>query len=56
MIGAKRLGALASHLDGLASQKEDAQLAGFMEELAVTIRDTRTAAEDAKHALEAATV
>lgn len=56
MIGAKRLGALASHLDGLASQKEDAQLAGFMEELVVTIRDTRTAAEDAKHDLEAVAV
>jgi PAS domain S-box-containing protein len=54
MIGAQRLGALASHLDGLANQHEDAQLAASVDELVTAIRDTRAAVEAAKRELQVA--
>jgi PAS domain S-box-containing protein len=54
MIGAQRLGALAGHLDLLASQHEDAQLTGSVDELIKTIRETRAAVEEARRELETA--
>jgi PAS domain S-box-containing protein len=54
MIGAQRLGALASHLDTLANQHEDAQLAASVDELVTAIRDTREAVETARRELQAA--
>ncbi len=55
MIGAQRLAGLAGRLDALASQREDVQLAGLIEELVTTIHETRNAVEVAKRGLEVET-
>lgn len=52
MIGAKRLSGLANSLDALLSSQEDAELSSSIEDLVGTIRETRTAVQQASRDLD----
>jgi HPt (histidine-containing phosphotransfer) domain-containing protein len=54
MIGAARLAAMASRLDGLAQREEEVELLASVPALISLIRETRDAVENAKRELEAA--